>query len=172
MNSVYKIKKGLKTPMIIAALLSMPVFADLMINRSLQLSMMVLALLLMMLFYLLTINNLLRKVSITDHEIAIRGIGGKKHIPAQDITFIDGVTMGSKQFVTITSNKRHYFIPNSFENFPEMLSTLEKVAKEETIGEGFKALKDNIVPRKSDIAGAWITVIVLVIVLFVILYQR
>jgi hypothetical protein len=172
MNTVYKIKKGLKTPMIIAALLSVPVFADLMINRSLQPSMLVLALILMIMFYLLTINNLLRKVAITGSDITIRGIGGTRHIPLQDVTFIDGVTMGSKQFVTITSNKRHYFIPNSFEDFSGLLSELEGAAKEETIGEGFKVLKDNVVPRKSDITGAWITVIVLIIVIFVILYQR
>ena len=172
MTSVYKIKKDLKIPMIIATLMSIPVFGDLMINRGLQPSMMVLALLLMVLFYMLTINNLLRKVTITDHEIAVRSLGGVRRIPVGEVTFIDGVTMGSKQFVTITSNKKHSFIPNSFENFPGMLSDIESVAKEEAIGEGFKALKENVVARKSDVAGAWITVIVLVIVTFVILYQK
>jgi hypothetical protein len=172
MKSVYKIKKGLKTPMIIAALLSIPVFADLLINRTLQTSMLVLALLLMMVFYLLTINNLLRRVIITDTEVRIRGLGGKRHLPIEDISFIDGVIMGSKQFVTITSNKKHYFIPNSFDNFSGVLSDLEAVVKEDAVGEGFKALKENVVPRRSDITGAWITVIVLIIVIFVIFYQR
>lgn len=172
MNNVYKIKKDLKAPMIIAALMSIPVFGDLMINRGLQPSMLVLALLLMIMFYMLTINNLLRKVTVTDTEIAIRGLGGVRRIPVQDITFIDGVTMGSKQFITLTSNKKHSFIPNSYGNFEGMLSDIESTAKEDIIGEGFKTMKENLVPRKSDVTGAWITVIVLIIVIFVIFYQK
>lgn len=171
MNNVYKIKKDLKFPMILATLLSIPVFAD-VIMRGFQLSMLVLALLLMIMFYLLTLNNLLRKVTVTDSEISIRGLGGKRHLPLESISFVDGVTMGSKQFITITSDKKHYFIPNSFDNFAELIADVETVTKEDAIGDGFRALKENVVPRRSDVTGAWITVIVLVAVIFVMFYQR
>ncbi|HNY65884.1 MAG TPA: hypothetical protein PKM41_10640 [Deltaproteobacteria bacterium] len=166
MDSVYKIKKNLKVPMVLATVLSIPVFADVLM-RGFELSMLILAVILMILFYLLTINNILRKVHITDTEIIMRSIGGLRRIPVQDITLIDGVTMGSKQFLSISGNKKHYLIPNSFDNFPEMLSDIQKVAREETLGKGFEGLKENYVPRKSDIAGAWITVLVLVIILFI-----
>jgi len=166
MNNVYKVKKSLKTPMIIAALISIPVFAD-VIMMGFKLSTMIIVLGLMFLFYLLTINNILRKIQITDSHISIRGLLGTRHIARENITFIDGMSMGSRQFASISSKKRNYLIPNSFENFPSILSDLEEIAAEETKGKGLSALKENIVVRKSDIAGAWITVILLLIILVI-----
>jgi hypothetical protein len=172
MNRVYKIKKELKIPMVIAAVLAIPVFADLIWGRTVQPSMLVTAFVLMIVFYVLTINNLMRKLTITDAEIAIRSLGGVRRIPTHDITLVDGVTMGAKQFVTVSGNKKHSFITNSFERFPELVADVESVVKEEALGEGFKALKENIVPRKSDVTAAWLTVTVLIIVISLVIYQK
>lgn len=166
MDNVYKIKKNLKTPMILATIISIPVFAD-VIMGGFKPSTMSLAILLMIMFYILTLNNILRKVRITDSEILIRGILGVRRIPIANINLIDGMTMGTRQFATITTGKRSYLIPNSFENFPSIISDLEKISTEKTKGAGLTLLKDNIIIRKSDITGAWITVLLLVIILLI-----
>lgn len=157
--------------MTLATVISIPVFAD-VIMQGYKTSILVMAVSLMILFYLLTINNLLRKVRITDNEISIRGITGLRRLPLEDISFIDGITMGTRQFVSLSSKKRNYLIPNSFENFSAIVSNLEQVAKEGTLGEGLKSMKENIVVRKSDITGAWITVILLLIIILVRFFPR
>jgi hypothetical protein len=166
MDNVYKIKKSLKTPMIIATLISIPVFAD-VIMRGFKLSTMIMVLGLMILFYVLTLNNILRKVRITDSGVTIRGILGIRRIPIENITLIDGMTMGTRQFATVTTKKGNYLIPNSFENFQAIVSDLEQIGREETIGKGLSLLKENIIVRRSDITGAWITVILLLIILLI-----
>ncbi len=171
MDNVYKIKKKLKLPMSLATVISIPVFAD-VVMQGYQTSILVMAVILMILFYLLTINNLLRKVRITDNEVSIRGITGLRRLPIEDISFIDGITMGTRQFISLSSKKRNYLIPNSFENFPDIVSALEQIAKEGTLGDGIKALKENIIVRKSDITGAWITVILLLIIILVRFFPR
>lgn len=166
MDNVYKIKKKLILPMTLATIISIPVFAD-VIMQGYKTSILVMAVFLMILFYLLTINNLLRKVRITDTELSIRGITGLKRLPFEDVSFIDGITMGTRQFVSVSSKKRNYLIPNSFDNFSDIVSDLEQAAKEGTLGEGIKPMKENIVIRKSDVTGAWITVILLLIIILV-----
>jgi len=152
--------------MIVAALISIPVFAD-VIMRGFKASTMILVLGLMVLFYLLAINNILRKIQITDSQIIIRSILGIRRIPRESITFIDGMSMGTRQFASISTKKRSYLIPNSFESFPSILSDLEKLGSEETLGKGLSSLRENIIVRKSDTAGAWITVILLLIILLI-----
>ena len=171
MDTIYKIKKNLKIPMILATIISIPVFVD-VIMAGFELSMLLMALLLMSLFYLLTINNILRRVHITESAITIRGILGSKKIPIEEISRIEGITMGSRQFITLSTKKRNFLIPNSFAHFPEIITDLERVAKEGTIGAGLASLKENIIVRKSDITGAWITVILLFIIIIIRFFPR
>jgi hypothetical protein len=171
MDTVYKIKKNLQIPMTIATLVSFPVFVD-VIMAGFEISMLIMALLLMLLFYLLTINNLLRKVRITESAVFIGGILGTRKIPVDDISRVEGITMGSRQFITLTTKKRNYLIPNSFARFHEIISDLERVAKAEALGPGLASLKENIIVRKSDITGAWITVILLFIIVIIRFFPR
>jgi hypothetical protein len=171
MDNVYKIKKSLKTPMITATLISIPVFAD-VIMRGFKLSTMIMVLGLMILFYILTLNNILRKVRISDTGITIRGILGIRRLPLENITMIDGMTMGSRQFATIATKKGSYLIPNSFDNFSSIISDLDIIASEGKKGAGLIQLKGNIIMRRSDIAGAWITVILLLIILLIRFYPK
>lgn len=171
MKQIYKIKKALKTPMIIATLISIPIFAD-VVMRGLETKMLVIALGLMIIFYLLTLNNILRKVTITDTEIRTSGIFGSRVIPVEEITIIDGMTMGSRQFITISTKKRNYIIPNSFDNFSKIIDGLKSVSREEIQSKSLDVLKENVIVRKSDIAGAWITVILLAIIILVRYFPR
>lgn len=157
--------------MILATIISIPIFAD-VAKRGFEMTTLVMALSLMIIFYLLTLNNLLRKVKITDSEVSISGIFGSRHIPTKEITMIDGMTMGTRQFITITTKKRNYLIPNSFDNFALIIDDLMSVSAPETQSKTLEFLKDNIVIRKSDITGAWITVILLLIIILVRYFPR
>lgn len=171
MKQIYKIKKALKTPMIIATIISIPIFADVMM-RGLETKMLVIALSLMILFYILTLNNILRKVTIMESEIRISGIFGSRNIPVDEITIIDGMTMGSRQFITISTKKRNYLIPNSFDDFSKIIDGLKSVSREEIQSNSLDVLKENLIVRRSDIAGAWITVILLAIIILVRYFPR
>jgi len=166
MNRIYKIKKSLKTPMIIATLISIPIFTDVMM-RGLEVKMLIMALALMILFYLLTINNILRKVAISDKQVIISGILGSKRIPVEKISLIDGMTMGTRQFITISAEKKNHLIPNSFDEFAGIIDDLMTITPQEKHGASLAFLRENIVVRKSDITGAWITVILLAIIILI-----
>ncbi len=166
MKEIYKIKKGIKTPMSLAVLLSLPVFYD-VITHGQELRILILASLLMILFYLLTLNNLVRKVTLSPDEITLTALSGTKRIAPAAITSIDGVTMGSRQFVTITAHGRSHLIPNSFERFPNIIKSLGSLIDEQKQGEGLKMIQEHPIERRSDSTGAWITVIILVIVILV-----
>lgn len=157
--------------MILATVISIPIFADVAM-KGFELSMLIMALSLMIIFYLLTLNNILRRVRITDTSVIISGIFGSKNIKTEDITMIDGMTMGTRQFITITTKKRNHLIPNSFENFADIILDLMRVTTPERHGGSLETLKDNVMVRKSDITGAWITVILLLIIILVRYFPR
>ncbi|MDT8272009.1 MAG: hypothetical protein RRA35_02345 [Desulfomonilia bacterium] len=166
MDHVYKIKKSLKTPMVLAVLISIPVFIDVVLG-GFELKILIMAIALMVLFYLFTINNLLRSVRITDSEITITSLFGRHRFPLQETAFFDGMVMGSRQFVTISSKKKSHLIPNSFEKFPRLIEDILSVAPENTVGEGLLRMKEHTVTRKSDITVSWITVILLLLIILV-----
>ncbi|HPW69241.1 MAG: hypothetical protein WDA72_04580 [Desulfomonilia bacterium] len=171
MDRVYKIKKNLQVPMVLATLVSIPIFVDVILS-GFELSILLMALLLMILFYLLTINNLLRKIRITDSAVTIGGILGPRKVSIGDIMRIEGISIGSRQFISLTTKKKSFLIPNSFAGFPEIISDLESVANPEVLGSGLSALKEHIIVRKSDITGAWITVILLFIIVIIRFFPR
>ena len=150
--------------MILAVLVSIPIFAD-VIRSGFATNMLIMAIVLMVLFYLFTINNLIKQVTITAQEIVIRSLFGSSVIKVEDIVNIDGITMGSRQFISISAKKRSYLIPNSFDDFSGLIDTLKGLVSEEIIGEKLIHLRENVVNRKSDIAMGWITVILLTLII-------
>ncbi len=84
----------------------------------------------------------------------------------EEIKLIDAVKMGTRQFITITA-KKNSFIANTFDDFNGIIESLQSVVKEEAIGKGLLELKGHVVSRKSDITMAWITVILLAIIVVI-----
>ncbi|MGD0209897.1 MAG: hypothetical protein ABSC14_02820 [Desulfomonilia bacterium] len=165
MQRVYKIKKALKAPMSLAVIISIPVFMD-VINRGYETKILVMACMLIVLFYLFTLNNLLKQIKVGDGEIIIRSLFGSNRIHVEDIKLVDGVTIGSRQFITISA-KKNSLIPNTFDDFIGIIDSIREVVKEEAIGKGLTDLRENVVTRKSDITMAWITVILLIIIVVI-----
>jgi hypothetical protein len=165
MEQVYKIKKALKAPMVIAVILTIPVFVD-VIRMGYPTRILVMACMLMVLFYLFTLNNLIKKLVVQDNEIIIRGLFGSTRIPVDEVKLVDGVTLGTRQFITISS-KKSTFIPNNFDDFIGIIDSLKSVVKEDAVGKGLLELRGRVVTRKSDITMAWITVILLMIIVVI-----
>jgi hypothetical protein len=165
MEHVYKIKKALKAPMVLAVILSIPVFID-VIRMGYTTRILVMACMLMVLFYLFTLNNLIKKLIVRDNEIIIRGLFGSTRIPVDEVKLVDGVTMGTRQFITISA-KKNTFIPNNFDNFANIIDSLTSVVKEGSVGKDLQGFRGHVVTRKSDITMAWITVILLMIIVVI-----
>lgn len=161
MQTVYKIKNALKTPMLLAVLISIPVFVD-VFRRGYETRILIMASLLVILFYLFTLNNLIKRLTINESGIALKSLFGTNAASFDEIKLIDGISFGSRQFIGITS-KKYLLIPNNFENFETIIDDIRQVAREEVIGQGLIKMREKIVTRKSDITMAWIVVLLLVL---------
>lgn len=161
MQKVYKIKKALKTPMLLGVLISIPVFVD-VFRRGYETRILIMASLLVILFYLFTLNNLVKRLTVSETGIVLKSLFGSNAASFEDIKLIDGITFGSRQFIGITS-KKYILIPNSFEGFADIIDDIRLVAGEKIIGQGLLQMREHIVNRRSDITMAWIVVLLLVI---------
>jgi hypothetical protein len=161
MERVYKIKKTLKTPMILAVLISIPVFVD-VFRRGYETRILVMASLLVVLFYLFTLNNLIKRLTVSDTGVALKSLFGSNSASFADIKLIDGISFGSRQFIGVTA-KKYLLIPNSFDDFAAIIDDISALAREETLGKGLAQMRANIVNRRSDITMAWIVVLLLIL---------
>jgi len=116
------------------------------------------------------LNNLIKKVTIGETEIVFKSLFGSTHILTGDIKLIDGVTFGTRQFITISSKKSSW-IPNSYENFQDLILSLKHVVNEEVFAAGYATIQENTVNRKKDIVMAWFIVFVLLFVIIIRVYQ-
>ena len=160
MEQVYKIKRGLRIPMVIAIFISIPVFYDIF-NKGLAKQHVFIVGTLIFVFIVFAANNLLRKISISKDRLSILSIAGKKVILINEITSLDGISLGRRQYISITHKKRTHLIPNSFNDFPKILTTIKELVQEDIIGQGLRDLEKFPLSRSGDTIAAWITVILL-----------
>ena len=114
--------------MSLAVIISIPVFMD-VINRGYETKILVMACMLIVLFYLFTLNNLLKQIKVGDGEIIIRSLFGSNRIHVEDIKLVDGVTIGSRQFITISA-KKNSLIPNTFDDFIGIIDSISAMEKD------------------------------------------
>lgn len=150
--------------MILAVILSIPVFADLM-GRGMETGHIILIVLLMLFFYIMAINNIIKRVTITDDNVTIGNFLGRKSIPRTDITALDGLSVGQRQFISLIVGKRSHLIQNSFADFPGMMDALRVMVPAEHIKEGFTQIRQNPLTRTGDTIAAWLTVAILVTII-------
>lgn len=166
MKDIYKIKRSFRIPMVISVVLSLPILADVILGGP-QKSHMIIAIFLISIFYILAINSLIRRVTLFSNGCSIRGLFGSKTIQLEEISFIDGITIGSKQYITISIPKRNYIIPNSYSNFDKITAFFCSHLKEDKLGEGIELIKTSPTNRNSDTIAAWLTAGVLIVILFI-----
>ena len=166
MRNVYKVKNSFRIPITIAILLSIPVLID-VFNRQMETVHLVLVLILMGLFYITGFNSLLRKAMVTDDRIIVYNIFGKKNLPIEDITFLDGLTIGSRQFISINTKGKNILVPNSFNEFSKLAQVLSGFVEEEKVGDGLRYIMKHPLKRSTDTITAWVTVLILCAILYV-----
>jgi hypothetical protein len=164
MEKVYKIKNSLRIPMMIAIILSIPVFIDLF-SKGIARQHIVIVSILVLVFIIFAFNNLLRKICIFDDRISIFSIAGKKIIPFNEITSVDGISLGRRQYISIVHKKKTTLVPNSFRDFQNILVSIKNIVPEDIIGQGLKDIESFPLSRTGDTIGAWITVIILAVIL-------
>ncbi|HPS94223.1 MAG TPA: hypothetical protein PK600_07165, partial [Deltaproteobacteria bacterium] len=109
---------------------------------------------------------------VSSGEVSIKGLFGSSRIAVGEISRLDGITMGSRQFISISTKKRNYLVPNSFDDFPGIIDALRALAPEEAVGADLVLLRGNVVNRRSDVTMGWITVILLAIIVFIRFFPR
>jgi hypothetical protein len=166
MSDIYKVKKSFRIPMVISVIISLPIFADVILNEA-QMPHMIIAIFLLLIFYILTINSFIRKVTLLKDGIRIRGLLGSRSIKLDDVSFVDGVSIGSKQYITISVPKRSYIIPNSYAGFDKITDFFCSHLQEDKTGGGIQLIREKSINRNKDTIIAWITVGILVLVLFI-----
>ncbi len=164
MEQVYKIKNSLRIPMAIALLLSIPVFYDIF-SKGIARQHLIIVGILVFVFLIFALNNLLRKVCIFEDRLSFFSIAGKKVVPFNEITSLDGISLGRRQYISITHKKKTSLIPNSFRDFPKILVTIKNLVPENMVGQGLKDIESFPLSRTGDTIGAWITVIILAAIL-------
>ena len=164
MEKVYKIKNSLRMPMTLAVILSIPVFADLM-GRGMETGHIILIAILMLFFYLMAINNVIRRVIITPDSVTIGNFMGRKTIARADITALDGLSVGQRQFISLIVGKRSHLIQNSYTDFTGIMDELSAMVPEDHIKEGFTHIRQNPLTRSGDTIAAWLTVAILVTII-------
>jgi hypothetical protein len=160
MELVYKIKNALRIPMVIAIILSIPVFYD-VFNKGLAKQNKVIVVTLIFVFIIFAANSLFRKISIFKDRITILNILGKKIIPFNEISSLDGISLGRRQYISITHKKKTHLIPNSFNDFPNLLLTMKELVQDDIVGQGFKDIENFPLSRTGDTIAVWITVLLL-----------
>jgi hypothetical protein len=160
MEQVYKIKNSLRIPMIAAIILSIPVFYD-VFNKGLAKQHKFVIVTLVLVFFVFSFNNLLRKITIFKDKITILNILGKKVIPFNEIGSLDGLSLGRRQYISITYKKRTHLIPNSFNNFNNLLLTMKELVPGDLVSQGFSDIESFPLSRTGDTIAAWITVLLL-----------
>ena len=166
MEMTYKIKNSLKIPMAISILLSLPIVID-MLSTGFPRSHIITVSILFVIFYLLAINSLIRRVMLTEEGVSIRGLLGTKTMLLSEISTLDGVSFGTKQYLTISGNNKNFIIPNSFSGFNEIVGFFCAHLKEKTLGDGAMQIQENPLVRRSDVIAAWITALILAVIVLV-----
>jgi hypothetical protein len=164
MEKVYKIKNSLRVPMMLAVILSIPVFFDLA-GRGMATGHIVLIAILMLFFYLMAINNLIRQVKIGPDSITIGNFMGRKTIARETITALDGLSVGQRQFISLIVGKRSHLIQNSYTDFTGIMDALSRMVPEGCIKEGFTRIRQTPLTRSGDTIAAWLTVAILVTII-------
>lgn len=152
--------------MIVSIILAGPVFFD-VFSRGISRQHLFIVGFLVCVFILFVLNTLLRKISVEDTSITIVSIAGKKEVPFSEIKSIDGISLGRRQYITISHKSKTYLIPNSFNSFPDIVSSLIQLFPDEIIAPGLKDLEKYPLTRTGDTIAAWITVLVLLLIIFV-----
>ncbi len=144
----------------IAIILSIPVFYD-VFNKGLAKQHVFIVGILVFVFIVFAANNLLRKITIFNDRIIIFSIAGKRVVPFNEVTSVDGISLGRRQYITIAHKNRNLLIPNSFYDFSKILSTIKRAVQEDIIGQGLIDIETFPLFRAGDTIAAWITVILL-----------
>lgn len=165
MEKIYKIKNSLRIPMAISIILSLPVFFDIF-KRGVPGQHIILAGILIVIFFVFVANTLLRTIRLDDEYIIIMSISGKKIIPLNEVTTADGISLGRRQYISLSYKSRTYLIPNSFQNFTKIIATLTEKLPEDKLCQGLRDIEKFPLVRTGDTISAWITVSILAAIIF------
>ncbi len=165
MNRVYKVKRSITLPLILAVILSIPVFA-LSVRSDAATAKLVWTFILMLLFYGFALNKIIQRVSMVEDRLEFRSMFGRRNIGLDDIRGIEGATMGSRQFIILNTGGAPRHFSNSLDGFNDLTADLMAATPPTVHGEGLHEIVNHPIINRRDALAPWIAVLVLLMLLF------
>ena len=160
MKKVYKVKRSITFPLLIAVLLSIPVFVF-SVQGDAATAKLIWTFILMLLFYGFALNKIMQAITLTPDELEFRGILGRRIVKTTDITAIEGASMGTRQFIVISSATGSQHFSNSLDGFAELATSLKTMTPSGIQGSGLNDITQSPLINRRDALAPWIAVLVL-----------
>lgn len=164
MHGVYKVKRSITLPLCVAVALSFPVFGF-SIQSDAPTAKLIWTFLLMLLFYVFALNKIVQRVRLSDEGLEFTSLLGRRTVKTADIQNIDGASLGSRQFVILTSKRGARHFSNSLTGFSELARNLKEATPPEIQGSGLHTILARPLSNRRDALAPWIAVLVLIMLL-------
>ncbi len=120
---------------------------------------------------LIVLESFLREVTIGDDGITIRKILRKRSFGWGDITDVGTVILRKKVYLVLTTTKGFHIISNAYEDFAALVKSIVDRVESEKVEEPVKTLIGHPVRKFSDVVSAWVGAVVLLVIIYVKLFQ-
>jgi len=115
----------------------------------------------------IVIETLVREIRIDDVGIHIKKFLRRKMLTWEQITNIDAVILQKKVYLTLTTTKGFFIISNSYEHFTDLVQRIVEPLGDQKVEERVRELIERPIHKLSDIMGAWIAAILLLIITYI-----
>jgi hypothetical protein len=166
----YKIRKSFVVPLSVDAVLLFLLLVISLFTDSHPAERIVLTIILIPLIYVL-IEVTLREAIISDEGIKIKKFLRKKSLDWQSITNVDTVIVRKKVFLALTTTKGFHILSNSYGNFTNLVKDIISHAGSERVEERVKDIVAQPIRKISDIVGAWVAALLLIIIIYIKLFS-
>ena len=165
-KSTYTIRKNFLLPLGLIVLLSFILLIS-AIYLHLPLAKIIILGIFLLPVSIIFIESSRRKVNVTSEDIEINKLFRSKKLSYAELTDIDTIQVRKRVFISLSSENDFIIISNSYERFGQMVQQLVAAVPANIVSEKTRQIADNPPKKCSDIFSAWVTVAVLILIIFV-----
>ena len=156
----YTTRRGFLIPFSLALLLLLVLLIISVFDRTFPLEVVVLAIICLPTLYIF-LESVWRRTTIGSDGVRIRKLFRERHLPWEDITNIDILTVRKKVYLLLTTTKGFHALANSHGNFTSLVRDIVGHVDQEKIEEGVQDAIEHPVVRISDVVSAWLASVIL-----------
>ena len=162
----YKIRKAFLIPMVVNIIFIFVLFVNSFTGERHPVERIVLAIILIIIGCIVT-ETMSREITIDDVGIRIKKFLRQKALKWEQITNIDAVILQKKVYLALTTTRGFFIISNSYENFTDLVRCTVEPLGDQKVEKRVRELVARPIRKLSDIVGAWIAAILLLIITYI-----